>query len=100
MEGETGTQGEIGVWDNKGGGSLSLAELPFMKMKLRMTMRRPSLAVCISLWQKKHQRPKKGTVGGERGGGKGPLNVPPALETSTSLLTVSGSPPRHGAGCW
>lgn len=81
-----------------------MAELPFMKMKLRMTMRRPSLAVCISLWQKKYQRPKKGTVVGKRGrggeGGKGPLNVPPALETSTSLLTVSGSPPRHGAGCW
>lgn len=49
-----------------------MAELPFMKMKLRMTMRRPSLAVCISLWQKKYQRPKKGTVVGKRGrGGEG-----------------------------
>lgn len=49
-----------------------MAELPFMKMKLRMTMRRPSLAVCISLWQKKHHRPKKWTWRGKR-----PLNVPP-----------------------
>lgn len=89
-----GTQGETGDWGNKGS-SLSLAELPFMKMKLRMTMRRPSLAVCISLWQKRHHRPKKWTWRG-----KGPLNVPPTPETSTSPLTVSGSPPRHAAGCW
>lgn len=54
-----------------------MAELPFMKMKLRMTMRRPSLAVCISLWQKKHQRPKKGTVGGGGGGGEGASQCSP-----------------------
>lgn len=54
-----------------------MAELPFMKMKLRMTMRRPSLAVCISLWQKKHHRPKKGTVGGEEGGERGLSMFPP-----------------------
>lgn len=48
-----------------------------MKMKLRMTMRRPSLAVCISLWQKKHHRPKKGTVGGEEGGERGLSMFPP-----------------------
>ena len=54
-----------------------MAELPFMKMKLRMTMRRPSLAVCISLCQKKHHRPKKGTVGGEEGGERGLSMFPP-----------------------
>lgn len=41
-----------------------MAELPFMKMKLRMTMRSPSLAVWLSL-----RRMEEGCHPPERGGG-------------------------------
>lgn len=80
---------------------LSLAELPFMKMKLRMMVRRPSLAVWLSLRRGEQRHPPEG-------GTWGALSpFPPLQKTPRGCqrphrqpLTASGSPPRPVAGCW
>lgn len=80
---------------------LSLAELPFMKMKLRMMVRRPSLAVWLSLRRGEQRHPPEG-------GTWGALSPFPPLQKTPGgcqrphrqPLTASGSPPRPVAGCW
>lgn len=70
-----GCKGKVGSGRGLGEDSLSLTELPFMKMKLRMTKRSPIFSFSLSLWQTAVCHPCGR-------GGDTPMGFPPAPKSS------------------